>query len=186
MPSVEKGGASPLFSWPRFERADMSFEAPRRDDLMRRSGPRRVGVAIAHGFTLIELMIVVAILGILSAVAIPQYQIYTGKAQLTEALHVSAGLKAAIAEDYAIGRPFSAINGGSGGIPADISSGVGRYVLSLSVAAGTIVAVMKSTQVSPCVGGASVNLEPIEPAQPGEPISWACSTTASCKPATCG
>ncbi len=55
---------------------------------------------VQKGFTLIELMIVVAIIGILAAIAIPQYQDYTARSQLSEAVTLTGGLKTPIAEAY--------------------------------------------------------------------------------------
>ncbi|HET9338454.1 MAG TPA: pilin [Casimicrobiaceae bacterium] len=147
----------------------------------RASWPRRA----AQGFTLIELMIVVAIVGILSAIAIPQYQIYTGRAQLAEAIHLTEARKSAIAEALIMGVAMSDINGGGGGIPDDVTSSAARYVDSLVVASGAIVVTMKSTGVSPCVIGASVTLAPVPPSMPDLAVSWICSSTAICKPSTC-
>ncbi|WP_088701555.1 pilin [Halomonas campaniensis] len=54
------------------------------------------------GFTLIELMIVVAIIGVLASLAVPQYQNYTARAQASEALTITGGLRADIAEQYTL------------------------------------------------------------------------------------
>lgn len=138
-----------------------------------------------RGFTLIELMIVVAIVGILAAIAIPQYQVYSGKAQLGEAIQLSEGLKTAVSEALQAGMDPGTINGGIAMIPPDVTSNAGRYVESVSVAASDVVVTMKVSNVSPCVVGASVTLSPIPTSSDAEPIKWSCSTTAVCKPTTC-
>lgn len=85
------------------------------------------------GFTLIELMIVVCIIGILAAIAIPAYSAYVGRSQLTEGLSLVSGLKPAIAEHYAI----------TGQLPEsldDIASDVpsGKYVDSIDFGEGVL------------------------------------------------
>lgn len=140
---------------------------------------------IAQGFTLIELMIVIAIVGILAAIAAPQYQLYTGKAQLTEALHLTEGRKTAIAERIQFGATLASINGGTNGLPEDVTGGAGKFVSSLVITSGVIVATMRSANVSPCVIDETISITPLVPADASMPISWVCTTTATCKPSTC-
>jgi type IV pilus assembly protein PilA len=92
---------------------------------------------VQKGFTLIELMIVVAIIGILAAIAIPAYQDYTIRAQVTEGLNLAADLKAVIGELYADKGDKSIIDAGSNGIPAATDK-TGKYVKQIDVQDGTI------------------------------------------------
>ena len=88
---------------------------------------------IQSGFTLIELMIVVAIIGILAAIAIPQYQNYVARAQVSEALSLASGGKVALAEYFNTNGTFPANNSDAGmAAAADIS---GKYVDTVTVSA---------------------------------------------------
>jgi type IV pilus assembly protein PilA len=81
------------------------------------------------GFTLIELMIVVAIIGILAAIAIPQYQNYVARAQVAEGLVLASGGKIAIAEYFNTNGDFPADNATAGLSDAEDISG--KYVFSV-------------------------------------------------------
>ena len=87
---------------------------------------------IQKGFTLIELMIVVAIIGILAAIAIPAYQDYTIRAQVTEGLNLAGAAKAAVSETYSASGNWPTTNATAGlGVATDIQ---GKYVSRVDVA----------------------------------------------------
>ena len=88
--------------------------------------------AMQKGFTLIELMIVVAIVGILAAVAIPAYQDYTIRAQVSEGISLASAAKAAVVESYGSNGAWPSDNTAAGvGTSTDIK---GKYVTSVAVA----------------------------------------------------
>ncbi len=96
--------------------------------------------AIQKGFTLIELMIVVAIIGILAAIAIPAYQDYTIRAQVSEGMTLAGDIKAGVAEFMAqTGRwPVDLIEAGVVEVGGGAADKAARYVASIAVSNGTI------------------------------------------------
>ncbi|EPI7530468.1 pilin [Neisseria gonorrhoeae] len=93
---------------------------------------------LQKGFTLIELMIVIAIVGILAAVALPAYQDYTARAQVSEAILLAEGQKSAVTEYYLNNGIWPENNGAAGvASPTDIK---GKYVKSVTVTNGVVTA----------------------------------------------
>jgi type IV pilus assembly protein PilA len=92
---------------------------------------------LQKGFTLIELMIVVAIIGILAAIAIPAYQDYTIRAQVSEGMNLAAAAKAAVAESF-LNRGTAPANRTQAGMSAVATDTVGKYVTGVEVTGGVI------------------------------------------------
>nr|AAF43788.1 pilin [Neisseria cinerea] len=140
--------------------------------------------AIQKGFTLIELMIVIAIVGILAVVALPAYQDYTARAQMSEALTLAEGQKSAVVEYFSDKGVFPANNAAAGiAAPTEIK---GKYVASVTVgktgtngaadAKATITAKMNATGVNNDIKGKTLMLEG---SQSAGSFSWVCKKGTS-------
>ncbi|ENX7770674.1 pilin [Neisseria gonorrhoeae] len=101
---------------------------------------------LQKGFTLIELMIVIAIVGILAAVALPAYQDYTARAQVSEAILLAEGQKSAVTEYYLNHGEWPENNDKAGVASSDKIKG--KYVKQVEVAKGVVTAEMKSDGVN--------------------------------------
>jgi type IV pilus assembly protein PilA len=130
---------------------------------------------VQQGFTLIELMIVVAIIGILAAVALPAYQDYTKRAKMTEVINFMASAKTGVAEAFGTTNALAGIDNAKAGLAAaaDIKS---RHVTSLTVADGVITAVVQAIDAN--CDTKSIVMTPV--VKDGA-LEWTGTADANCK-----
>jgi len=122
------------------------------------------------GFTLIELMIVVAIIGILAAIAIPAYQNYTVRAQVTEGINLGAHAKTRVAESF-LDRGEAPANRAVAGLSANTTDTSGKYVTGVDVDNGVIV-VTFGYEANAALNGLTVTMTPYEAGDGG--VMWRC------------
>ena len=141
-----------------------------------------------QGFTLIELMIVVAIIGILAAIAIPAYQDYTIRAQVSEGLNLAGGAKAAVSE-YTMDRGTFPTDNAVAGVAgsADIS---GKYVDQVAVTATATTGIITVTYGGDAHALLTGNDLILTATTNAGSVEWVCSDTgiedrhlpAACRP----
>jgi type IV pilus assembly protein PilA len=122
--------------------------------------------SMQKGFTLIELMIVVAIIGILAAIAIPAYQDYTVRSQVTEGMNLASAVETGAAEYFANTGSFPSSLSAAG----ISSSPSGKYVSAIALTGA--ITVTYGNQVNSVVAGKTLGLNPY--LSPNNDIIWVC------------
>jgi len=129
---------------------------------------------VQQGFTLIELMIVVAIIGILAAIAIPAYQDYTIRSQVSEGLTLAAAAKAAVSESFS-NRGVAPADRTAAGMTALATDTSGKYVTQVAIANGTIT-ITYGNDANAAIAAETLSLTPYE--SPDLSVVWRCGLAA--------
>ncbi len=128
--------------------------------------------ALSRGFTLIELMIVIAIIGILAAIAIPAYQNYTIRSQVTEGLSLADGWKTAIAEYYANTGNWPTVANLTG-----TTASIGKYETGVTVTTGGVISITYGGQANKKLSGEVLTIVPYT--NSNNDVLWQCGTATA-------
>jgi len=123
---------------------------------------------LQRGFTLIELMIVVAIIGILAAIAIPQYHDYTIRSRVTEGVNLASSAKTSVAEYYNTNGSWPATAGDAG-----FTSAASTWVTNVDVSNGIVVVTLSTSTALGGATGTKFSLSPVGDANRTS-VSWVC------------
>ena len=125
----------------------------------------------SRGFTLIELMIVITIIGILASLAVSAYQTFTVRAQVSEGLNFAAGTKAPIVDAYTNGG-IAPANRAAAGMTAMATDSRGSYVTSVEIINGRVDITFGGPLAHQDIIGTALSLTPYETA--GNTVVWRC------------
>lgn len=141
---------------------------------------------LQQGFTLIELMIVVAIIGILAAVALPAYQDYTIKARVSEVILAASTCRTSISETV---QTTTVLPSGANAWGCESASATTRFVASVTTASTGVITVLTqnlgtgatgSIQLQPCINATATTFATCTAITAGTPIQmWVCGPTAT-------
>jgi type IV pilus assembly protein PilA len=127
-----------------------------------------------QGFTLIELMIVVAIIGILAAIALPAYQDYTTRSRIAEGLSLAAGAKTGIVETFSSTGVWPATNTSAGVPLANTITGAAVDSVTISAASTSVITIEYDQTVIPGAAAAARRMT-LTAADAGGSVTWTCS-----------
>lgn len=139
---------------------------------------------VQQGFTLIELMIVIAIIGILASIALPAYQQYTQKAKFSEVILSTSAVKTAVEVCYQTTGVLTNCTNGSNGVPATLAANQGKVLAGSGAVSNNAATTARitSTGIAAEIGTAANPTYILDGSvtAAGQPVIWTINSTSTC------